>query len=120
MSCPSSSTSPVTRAPGTTSCIRLSARRKVDLPQPDGPMRAVTCLGSMVMLMSASAWNEPNQTFSPSTSMRLAMWGPESDKPVAAGEEAGQDGQKQHDGYQRKGTGPRSRHGDAEGGPGLV
>ena len=28
--------------PGTSSCIRLSRRRKVDLPQPEGPMRAVT------------------------------------------------------------------------------
>ena len=27
---------------GTTSCIRLRIRRKVDLPQPDGPIRAVT------------------------------------------------------------------------------
>ena len=33
---------PSTRAPGMTSCIRLSERMKVDLPQPEGPMRAVT------------------------------------------------------------------------------
>ena len=32
-----------------TSCIRLSVRRNVDLPQPDGPMNAVTERGSTVM-----------------------------------------------------------------------
>jgi hypothetical protein len=34
----SSITLPSTRPPGVTSCIRLRVRRKVDLPQPDGPM----------------------------------------------------------------------------------
>ena len=32
----------MTRAPGMVSFIRLRQRRKVDLPQPDGPMKAVT------------------------------------------------------------------------------
>ena len=36
---------PSTRAPGITSCMRLSVRSKVDLPQPDGPMNAVTLRG---------------------------------------------------------------------------
>src|SRR3954470_15136548 len=114
MSRPSSRTSPVTRAAGTTSCMRLSARKNVDLPHPDGPMSAVTSFGSTVMLISDSAWNEPNQTFRPSTSMRLAMCVPCSDKPVATGEGTGEDGQQHHDGDQRKGTGPRSRHGHAK------
>ena len=30
-----------------TSCIRLRVRRTVDLPQPDGPMKAVTARGGM-------------------------------------------------------------------------
>ena len=55
----SSSTLPSTRAPGMTSCMRLSDRRKVDLPQPDGPISAVTDLGSMVMLTPATARNPP-------------------------------------------------------------
>ena len=38
----SSITLPSTRPPGVTSCIRFRVRRKVDLPQPDGPMKAVT------------------------------------------------------------------------------
>src|SRR6478609_8836753 len=43
MSRPSNRTSPSTLAPGTVSCMRLRQRRSVDLPQPDGPMIAVTC-----------------------------------------------------------------------------
>src|SRR6185437_1586005 len=42
MSRPSKRTSPSTRAPGTVSCIRFMHRKRVDLPQPDGPMIAVT------------------------------------------------------------------------------
>src|SRR6266567_2898560 len=119
MSWSSRRTRPETRAPGTTSCKRLSARRKVDLPHPDGPMRAVTCLGSTVMLTSARAWNDPNQALRPSMSMRLAIAGSRSGKPIAAGQEAGDHGQQQHDGDQRKGTGPRTIDGDGEGRPGL-
>ena len=42
-----------------TSCIRFSVRRKVDLPQPDGPMKAVTDRASMVIETSSTALNEP-------------------------------------------------------------
>ncbi len=37
-------------APAITSCIRLMVRSTVDLPQPDGPMNAVTARGAMVKL----------------------------------------------------------------------
>ena len=50
---------PSTRAPGSTSCIRLIERRNVDLPQPDGPISAVTDFGSMTMLMSSIALTAP-------------------------------------------------------------
>src|SRR3954447_14539811 len=111
MSWSSSMTLPSTRAWGTTSCIRFRERRKGDLPQPDGPMRAMPCLGSTDMVTSARAWNDPNQALRPSTSMRLAMGGgPISDKPVAAGQKAGDDRQEQHDDDQRKGTGPCTVH----------
>ncbi len=43
---PSMSTWPSTRVPGMMSFIRLSVRRNVLLPQPDGPMKAVTTLGA--------------------------------------------------------------------------
>src|SRR5437763_4821222 len=119
MSCPSRRTWPDTRALGTTSCMRLSERRNVDLPQPDGPIRAVTCLGSTVMLTSARAWNAPNQALRPSTATRLAIVGSRSAKPVTAGQEAGDDGQQQHDDDQRKGTGPRPVDGDVERRPRL-
>ena len=56
---PSSSTSPCTDAPGITSCIRLSVRSTVDLPQPDGPMNAVTLRGAIVSEQSATALNLP-------------------------------------------------------------
>ena len=34
-------------------------RRNVDLPQPDGPMRAVTDLGSIVIEIESMALNDP-------------------------------------------------------------
>src|SRR5437899_10501328 len=97
MSSPSSRTLPSIFAPGTTSCKRLMARRNVDLPHPDGPIMAVTCLGSMLMLTSAMACVAPYQALSPSTSMRLATAVPGSGKPVAAGEESGADGEDKDD-----------------------
>jgi hypothetical protein len=45
MSSPSSSIRPSTRAEPIVSFMRLRVRRKVDLPQPDGPMKAVTFSG---------------------------------------------------------------------------
>src|SRR5690242_8377122 len=63
MSSPSNSTCPRARAPGTTSCIRLRQRRKVDLPQPDGPISAVICRGATSRLMLSSALNAPYQAF---------------------------------------------------------
>src|SRR5687768_6478591 len=45
---PPRSTRPVARASGTVSCSRFRQRRKVDLPQPDGPMIAVTSRSSSV------------------------------------------------------------------------
>src|SRR5437588_7065640 len=119
MSWPSSSTWPATRAPGTTSCRRLSDRRNVDLPHPEGPIRAVTCLGSIVMLTSARAWNEPNQALRCSTSMRFAMGVSGSAKPAATGDESGNDGQEEDDHDQGEGAGPRPVDGDVERRAGL-
>src|SRR5665648_80041 len=58
-STPSIATFPSTRAPGMTSCMRLSVRMKVDFPQPDGPMIAVTERGSITIVTSATARNAP-------------------------------------------------------------
>ena len=59
MSSPSSSIWPVTRADGIVSFIRLRQRRKVDLPQPDGPMKAVTRSSWMSIETSFSACLSP-------------------------------------------------------------
>jgi hypothetical protein len=42
-----------------TSCKRLSVRSTVDLPHPDGPMKAVTLRGAIVKVQSLTAWNLP-------------------------------------------------------------
>src|SRR6266581_8603575 len=61
MSKPSTSTVPVTRASGTSSCMRLRQRTKVDLPHPEGPIIAVTVCGSTERLISKSACLRPYQ-----------------------------------------------------------
>ncbi len=57
--CPSTITLPSTRAPGITSCMRFSDRSIVDLPQPDGPMKAVTDLARIVMVTPSTARKSP-------------------------------------------------------------
>src|SRR5260221_344807 len=61
MSWPASSTWPPRLAPCTISCIRLSMRRKVDLPQPEGPIRAVTDPASIRSDTRSSTLCAPNQ-----------------------------------------------------------
>jgi len=56
---PSIVTSPFTCAPGITSCIRFRVRRNVDLPHPEGPMKAVTVRGSMVIETPSTARKSP-------------------------------------------------------------
>ena len=53
------STRPSTRVPGMMSFIRLSVRRNVLLPQPDGPMNAVTWLAWMRIEMPSRARFSP-------------------------------------------------------------
>src|SRR6056297_3984697 len=43
------------------SFMRLRHRSRVDLPQPDGPMRAVTWLAWIFMEMPCRAWFSPYQ-----------------------------------------------------------
>ena len=49
----------MTRTSSMRSVIRLSDRRKVVLPQPEGPMRAVMRFFSMSRLIFLRAWNFP-------------------------------------------------------------
>ena len=75
MSSPSSSTSPASDAEGTSSCMRLSRRRNVDLPQPDGPMRAVTSPAGMARSTPSSTRLSPNQAWASRASRRAAPGG---------------------------------------------
>src|SRR6516164_2325579 len=61
MSTSSRKISPSSAAPGTSSCMRFSKRRNVDLPQPDGPINAVTFPAGMVRLTPSSTRRSPNQ-----------------------------------------------------------
>ncbi len=55
MSDPSILTEPSTRVPEMMSFMRLSVRRNVLLPQPDGPMNAVTTFARISIEISVSA-----------------------------------------------------------------
>ncbi len=66
---------PSTRQSGTRSFIRLKHRSRVDLPQPDGPIRAVTSLARIGMVTCLSAWTGPYQRSSPCVSMIISFAG---------------------------------------------
>ena len=51
------------RTPGTRSFMRLSVFRKVDLPQPEGPMRAVISRSPTSSEICFSALKSPYQRF---------------------------------------------------------
>src|SRR6185312_2128910 len=67
MSRPPKRTSPSARAPGTVSCMRLRQRSSVDLPQPDGPMIAVTSPVGTAKVTSRTTRDEPKYASSDST-----------------------------------------------------
>src|SRR6478735_3307066 len=60
MSEPDSNTSPASDADGISSCIRLRIRRKVDFPQPDGPINAVTDPAGIYSDTRSSTLRSPN------------------------------------------------------------
>ncbi len=51
--------------------MRFMQRRKVDFPQPDGPMNAVILFLAMLRLTSVSAWKSPYQKSKSWTVMAL-------------------------------------------------
>src|SRR5256885_14109097 len=73
MSSPWSKTFPSTLAFGIVSCIRLRHRIRVDFPQPEGPMTAVTMRSSMPIVMSWIASFSPYQAESDSTVSLIAI-----------------------------------------------
>src|ERR1700675_3585044 len=68
---PSSRISPSRRALRTVSCMRSRVRKRVDLPQPDGPMRAVTLLVATRRLISKSVCLAPYQKLTLEMVMRI-------------------------------------------------
>src|SRR2546428_182038 len=58
---PSSRMSPAWRGGGVSSFNRFTERRKVLLPQPDGPIRAVTARRGTAIVTSNRAWVAPYQ-----------------------------------------------------------
>src|SRR6476659_5476456 len=58
-------TLPSARAPGISSCIRLMQRTTVDLPDPDGPINAVTCPRATGKLKSRTLCWLPYQALRP-------------------------------------------------------
>src|SRR2546430_591730 len=73
MSSPWRSTCPSTLVFGIVSCIRLRHRIRVDFPQPEGPMTAVTMRSSMSIVMSWIASFSPYQAESDSTLSLIAI-----------------------------------------------
>src|SRR3989440_8107712 len=75
MSSPWRRTFPSTLAFGIVSCIRFKQRMRVDFPQPEGPMTAVTMWLSMSIVMSWMANFSPYQAESDSTRSFSAIAG---------------------------------------------
>src|SRR5690606_8654187 len=76
MSCPSSSTPPPTRVPGTVSCIRFRQRSIVDFAQPDGPIIAVTSWAWKSTVTPRTTWVVPKKASRSRTATRVspASW----------------------------------------------
>src|SRR5262245_23970851 len=64
------------------SFMRLSVRRNVDLPQPDGPISAMTEHSGMMREISNSACVDPYQKFSPFTSNLFCTRGGTGCRPL--------------------------------------
>ncbi len=82
MSRPSSATTPSWRELSTKSFMRLRLHRKVLLPQPEGPMRAITLRSGMVRLMEYRACLAPYQKFQSRTSNLVVRTAPSGPRPV--------------------------------------
>jgi hypothetical protein len=74
MDSPSSSMSPSMRTPSMRSLRRLTERSSVDLPQPEGPMSAVTLPRGTSMATEKSARAAPYQSEKSDTAMTTCSW----------------------------------------------
>src|SRR5256712_10255781 len=86
--------------------MRLRHRMNVDLPQPEGPMIAVTALGAIASPMSRRTWRVPNQALRSLTRIPSAM--PSPHRAVAAARRDSRRETDQEDqGDQHQRAGPR-------------
>src|SRR5512143_3828216 len=115
MSRSSSRTVPSAQARGTVSCMRLRQRRNVDLPQPEGPITAVTWRSGMSRVTSRMAVIRPKPAESCSTRTRggTAMAGARSPRisivatvEPAAGGQAGENADREDEEDEDEGSGP--------------
>ncbi len=74
---PSKMMSPSIRTPSIRSFRRLMQRSSVDLPQPEGPMKAVICFSGISIEISFSAFLSPYQS-DRSWMRRIGFWMPGS------------------------------------------
>src|SRR3990170_1179599 len=105
MSPPSRRTFPSTLAFGIVSCIRFRQRMRVDFPQPDGPMIAVTACSSTSIVISWIALFAPYQAERPLMLILTAIaispgHGPRAD------DRAGADADHEHEEDQDEGRAP--------------
>src|SRR3989442_36223 len=101
----SSNTSPTTLASGVSSCMRLRQRSSVLLPQPDGPMMAVTVGSGNRSDTSRTARCCPNSAVSRTVSRRRRVL---ADATIALPRDpAGRERNDEHEAHQDEGRCPR-------------
>src|SRR6266571_2170351 len=105
MSSPSRSTFPSTLVLGIVSCIRFRQRIRVDLPQPEGPMIAVTACSSISSVIPSIARFGPYQPDNASVWTFTAIRGSPR-RRADAGHDSRDDADREHDEDQDEGRPP--------------
>src|SRR5262245_36466683 len=85
--------------------MRFRHRMKVDFPQPDGPMIAVTALGAIVRSMPFSTCALPNHALTPVTWMPSTIPSPHSTEPAPC-DHAGRQAHDEYDTNEHERAGP--------------
>src|SRR3989449_8820683 len=86
--------------------MRLRHRRNVDLPQPEGPMIAVTALGAIASPMSRRTWRVPTQALRSLTRIPSPMLSPHR-AVTAARRDPRRETDQEDQGDQHQRAGPR-------------
>src|SRR5437870_11970001 len=95
--------------------MRLRHRMNVDLPQPEGPMIAVTALGAIASPISRRTWSVPNQALRSLTRIPSAMLSPHR-AVTAASHDPRRETHQEDQRDQHKDAGPRQTVTVVEGG----